>query len=396
MPVAEIRNGRWRGAAAIAVALCVLALAQFLAAAARAEEDDIFRIGARINVVADGHASVWAAGGQVSVLGVAKKDVWVSGGDVEIDVVTEGDLSTFGGGVELRGRIGQDAAVAGANVEISANIGKDLRIAGATVLVADSTSIDGVTAIYAAHADFRGEARGDLRILADEVVFSGHAEGAVILQGRKVRISKTARIDGDVTVRMLGEPVVEPGATIGGQLTRALPRKGTDEGRDWGLFTNISIAFAASAFVIAAAAMFLGPAIMATAAGTLKSRPALAFVNGLVAAIGGPIVAGALILIVVTAPLGLFLFMAYPLLALLGHGLVGFVIGDRLIALASFEVNTFMRLVAVAVGVSLVSAVGLIPFVGLPLVLLILVSGVGAVLLALAEHLFGFATKRAT
>ena len=55
-----------------------------------------------------------------------------------------------------------------------------------------------------------------------------------------------------------------------------------------------------------------------------------------------------------------------------------------------------MRLVAVAVGVSLVSAVGLIPFVGLPLVLLILVSGVGAVLLALAEHLFGFATKRAT
>lgn len=368
----------------------------FSAVAASAQSGDIFDVGARIDVVADGQDSVWAAGGQVSVLGTAKGDVWVSGGDVEIDIVTEGDLSSFGGGVRLRGRVAQDAAIAGASVVVSADIGQNLRIAGATVRVLEGAEIAGRTAIYGASAEFLGNARGGLYILADQVVFSGHASGDVTLQGRSVRITSAARIDGDVTVRMLGEPIVEPGAEIGGALTTAPPRERAERGRDWGLFTNVSIAFAASAFFIALAAMFLSPSIVATASGALRHRTGLSLANGLVAAIGGPLVALALVAIIITAPLGLFLFMAFPLLALLGHGLVGYVIGETLIAYSGIAPRMLVRLAAVAIGVSLVSAIGLIPYIGIPLALLILVFGIGAVLLALAEHLFGFTQKSAT
>jgi hypothetical protein len=364
--------------------------------AASAQSGDIFDIGARIDVIAEGQDSVWVAGGQVSVLGNAKGDVWISGGDVEIDIATEGDLSSFGGGVRLRGRVAQDVAIAGASITVSADIGQNLRMAGATIRVLDSASIAGRTAIYGASAEFSGDARGGLYILADEVVFSGHASGDVTLQGRSVRIASGARIDGDVTVRMLGTPIVEPGAAIGGAIIAEPPLERAGRDRDWGLFTNLSIAFAASAFVIAVVAMFLSPAIVATASGALRHRAGLALANGLVAVIGGPVVAFALVAIFVTAPLGLFLFMAFPLLALLGHGLVGYVIGDVLIDATGLARRTLTRLAAVAIGVTLVSAIGLIPYIGIPLVLIILVFGIGAVLLAAAEHLFGFAQKSAT
>lgn len=382
--------GRARALAAVAV------LAGLLVAGAAAAAESVFQIGARINVAADGQEDVWALGGQVSVLGRADKDVWVAGGDVEIDVDAEGDLWAAGGRVAMRGSVGQDAWIAGATIDIAGTVGQDLRAAGATVSVAEGARVGDSSRLIGAFVGFRGAASGELAIAADEIVFSGTAAGPVSLTGRVVRITDGARIAGDVTVHMVGSPEVAPGAQIGGRLTVGLPEPAPSPGRDWSLYGMVSLAFAASAFMVAAAATFLAPALMATATGTLRSRPGLAFVNGLVAAIGGPLVALALIVILVTAPLGVFLFMAFPLLALLGHAIIGAVIGEKLLAVPGGKTGTLRRLAGLALGVVLVAAVGLLPLVGVPVVLALLVLGVGAALLALAEHLFGFVPKSIT
>jgi len=378
------------GARALAL---IAGLAVLFDAGAAAAQESIVRLGARLNVAADGQEDVWALGGQVSALGAAGRDVWIVGGDVEVDMDVAEDLVAVGGRVVLRGSVGQDAWIVGAAVDVAGAVAQDLHAVGATVSISDEARMGDGSRIIGALVEFRGGASGALAIAADEVTFSGTATGPVTLTGRIVRIADGARIDGDVTVRMIGSPEVAPGAKIGGRLTVSLPEPPGAPGRDWGLRGTVSFVFAVSAFVVAAAAMFLAPVVMATATGALVSRPGLALANGLVAAIGGPVVAVVLIVIVVAAPLGLFLSMAFPLLALLGHGIVGAAIGNKLLPAAAGQSGALRRLASLLIGVVLVSAVGLLPLIGFPIVLLLLILGVGAALLALAEHLFGFTPR---
>lgn len=360
-------------------------------------DPSVFQLGARIDAAAEGHQDVWAAGGQVTVLGNVQEDVWVAGGTVEIDVVAHGDLWAAGGSVEFRGHVGQDAWIAGGSVEIAGNVANDLHVAAANLKVADSAQMGPGSKLYAANVVFNGAANGALSVAGDEVEINGHVRGPLTIQGRIVHIGDSAQIDSDVTVRMIGEPDVAPGAKIAGKLSVVLPRAEIATQPDWGFYSMISVAFAASAFIIGAAWMLLMPAVMRTAAGTLRNRTGLAFINGLLAAIGGPVVAAALVLTLVAAPLGLFLVLAFPLLALAGHAVAGYVIGERLFGTAGTDRPTVMRrLVMQGVGVLIVSTIGLLPYIGIPIVLLILTLGVGAALLAFAEHLFGFAAKSAT
>jgi len=387
--IAPIEIRAW--SSALIAGLAAVALAG--QAAAQERRESIVQLGARVNVTAEGHEDITAAGGRVSVLGSARDDVWVAGGDVELDIGTGGDLWAAGGRVEMRGAIGQDAWIAGASIYVEGSVGQDLNAAGATVIVEEEASVGERARLVGAFVDFRGRADGALTITADEIMISGSVVGPVTLQGRIVRIRDSARIAGDVMVRMVGSPSIAQGAEIGGRLTVGLPDPPEATGRDWSLYGMVSLALAASAFVIATVAMFLAPAVMATATGTLRNRPGLALANGLVAAIGGPIVAVVLIVIVITAPLGAFLFMAFPLLALVGHGIVGALVGEKLFSTAGGKGGTLRRLAGLAVGVVLVAAIGLLPFIGIPVVLFLLVLGVGAALLALAEHLFGFTPR---
>lgn len=378
---------------ALALAL-IVGLAVGLHAGAAAAQESLFQVGARLNVAADGQQDVWAAGGQVSVLGTAGKDVGVGGGDIEIDIDAGGSLFVAGGRIAMRGSIAKNAWMAGASIDIAGSVGQDLHAAGATISVAEGARVGDSSRFLGAYVDYRGAATGSLEVVADEIVFAGSAKGPVTLTGRVVKIADGARVDGDVTVHMVGNPEVSPGAEIGGRLTVSLPESPEAPGRDWGVRGTFAFVFAVSAFVVAAASMFLAPVVMATATGTLVSRPGLSLANGLVAAIGGPIVAAVLIVIIVTAPLGLFLFMAFPLLALLGHGIVGAAIGNKLLPAAEGQ-SALRRAASLLVGVVLVSAIGLLPLIGVPVVLLLLILGVGAALLALAEHLFGIKPQMA-
>lgn len=377
-------------------AVGLLAAFSAVGAAPALAQETLFRAGARNDVVVDGQGNVIALGARVGVLGQARGDIWALGAQVEVDTVTDAGLSALGGSVDVRGRYGGDAWVTGGNVSIDATVAGRLRVVAASVTVGRTARVGAGSTLAGASVTFGGEARGALTIAGDEIVVTGRIAGPLTLEGRAVRIADGADIDGDVIVRSDAAPAVAAGARIAGRLTVEPPPPRTAPVRDWSFNWMVVLAFAASAFVVAASIMLLMPAVMATATGTVRNRLPLALINGLLAAIGGPIVAVALVLILVTLPLGAFLFMAFPLLALLGHGTIGSAVGERLLAMTGLAANTFMRLVALAVGVGLVAALGLIPYLGIPLVLLLLVIGVGAALLAFAEHLFGSGPKSAT
>lgn len=390
MPLSDRQRNGLRG---LIVAL-VATLA--MSAGAPASAQMLFKAGARNTVIADGQDDVVAIGARVSVLGEAAGDIWALGAQAEVDAVAKGDLSVMGGSVDVRGRYGGDAWLSGGTVLFDGAVGGELGVVGATVNIGPGARIGADATLVGASVTFLGAADGALTVNGDEITVAGRVAGPLTLAGRVVRIADGADIAGAVSVHSANPPQIAPGARLAGEIRTAPPVPERVPARDWRFNWMVVLAFAASAFVVAASVMLLMPAVMATATGTVRNRLPLAFINGVLAAIGGPIVAVGLVLMLVTLPLGAFLFMAFPLLALLGHGTIGNAIGQWLLALTGIEANMFMRLVALAVGVGIVAALGLIPYLGIVLVLLLLVVGVGAALLAFAEHLFGSAPKSAT
>lgn len=389
----RLRICRGRGPVSV---LLLAALAVFLHFAPAAAQETTFRAGARTNVVVDGEENVVALGGRVSVLGNARGDLSVFGGAIEVDAVTEGEAAVFGGSIDFRGRFGKDATVMGGSVEIGAEVGGKLQAVGASLTVTEAARMAAGSSLAGASVEFAGTALGALTVNADEVTVSGTVQGPLTVNARSVTIAPGAKIDGELILRTGGTPNISDQASIGGEITMQEPEPEGPDPRDWAFGWMIVLAFAASAFVVGASVTLLMPDIMTSATDMVGSRTGLVLINGLLAAIGGPIVALALMAMVVTFPLGIFLFMAFPLLALLGHGIMGNALGRRLLALVMKEPNTFMRLVGLAAGVGIIAAVGLLPFVGIVLVLILLIVGVGAGLLAFAEQLFGSFGKRAT
>ena len=380
---------------AISAVLWIIAASLLLAPCVALAQERMIEAGGRLNLVPEGSRDVWAAGGQISVLGTVRDNVWVTGGSVEIDVVAGGDVLAGGGAVDLRGDVANDAWIAAGSIDVAGHIGRSLQAAGANIVIRDSTEIDGDAAFFGAVVTFSGLAKGPVSLRGRDVIFAGRAQGNVVLEGRSVRIADGALIQGDVIVRSANRPLIAPGAKIIGTLTQE-PGISYTGGRDWSFWLLVSLTFALSAFAVGGVLILLMPTVMATATGNLANRPVLALVNGLLAAIGGTLVALGLLVTLVAAPLGGFLLLAFPLLALLGHAIVGYTLSDRLFGGMIGRKSVFSQFIIMAVGVILVAIVGLIPIIGWLLVLLLLVVGVGAALLAFAEHLFGLMPKRAT
>jgi cytoskeletal protein CcmA (bactofilin family) len=186
--------------------------------------DDIWRAGARVNVVASEHHDVWVTGAVVSVRGVVNHELGAAGAEVDVDVTTKGDAKLAGAIVSVKGRIERNLYVAGARVNVDAQIGGSLKAAGARMLIGSQSEIAGPMRLVGADVVFAGNSRGSAEIYGDLVQIDGHIGGNLLVRARTVTISKTAVLEGDAVFQTLDEPQIEEGATLRGRQTVTLAR----------------------------------------------------------------------------------------------------------------------------------------------------------------------------
>jgi hypothetical protein len=376
----------------LALACGLLVAAMLLASTSGpAAAVDMRRFGGSVNVAAEGEDDLWAMGGDVTILGNVAEDVWAAGGRVEVDVTAGGDVWIAGANTELRGSVAEDAWIGGANILVDAKVGQNLHAAGANVEVTQASEIGRNSSLYGATVVFRGRAGPNLNIAADSIVFEGTVEGPLTLEGRRVEIGDGARIAGELTIYSVNQPMVSPRASLAGQPTvqPSRPATGAPQPTNWLFTASVLLAFAASAFVLGLALLLLMPDVTNSMVRSLRSRAPLTAVNGLLALVGGIAVALVLIVSLIGAPLGFFLLLALPLLALAGHAVTGLTIAELVFNRDDDPLGWLKRAALLAAGVVFVAAFGFIPYVGWLIILALLVFGMGSVMLTLGAFLFG-------
>lgn len=335
-------------------------------------DQSVFRVASTDSV-----KNLYAVGGQVVVDANSSKDSSVVGGSVEVNGNTADDLIVIGGHVTITGSVGGSARIVGGTTNVEGKIAEDLVIVGGTVYISPKSEI-----------------AGDLVILGGNVVLDAPVKGSIKATTGTLEINNS--VNGSVDARV-GQLVLAPGADIKGDLnytSQSLVRKDANakvEGTtNFVQAQNHRAAFHALVtvgFFVKLVAMILASYlifyIMRKRFSSITNRVAGKFwkniVIGFVGLIAFPIAAIILMATLVGFYLGLILMAVYFLALLLSMLVASAAVGTWLLARVNEKVFR-VRYRSIALGIIVVSVLQIIPLIGGLIMLVLLLSGLGAVL----------------
>jgi cytoskeletal protein CcmA (bactofilin family) len=361
---------RFSAIAGVLVIGCAPALAQM---------DDIWRAGARVNVVASGHSDVWVAGALVSVRGTMNHELSAAGAEVDIDVTTKGDSRLAGAIVSAKGSFEKDLYVAGARLSVDARVGASLNAAGARLIIGSQSEIGGPMRIGGADVVFAGNGRGAAEIYGDSVQIDGRIGGNLLVRARSVTIGKTAVLEGDAVFETLDDPHIEQGATLRGQQTVTLPRLGPRD--TWSIakgLTAVVLFGIGAGLVLGLILLIVARPLVEQTILQIRNAPFRSLLIGLAVLILVPLIAVFLMGTVIGIPVGLLTLLAFPLLLLVAWVVSAFGVADWLFNRGRTERSFGGRLLLLLAGLVVVTLIGIVPVLGVFVWLLVMLLGLGA------------------
>jgi len=332
-----------------------------------------------------------AAGDRVIVSDENLDSVFAAGETVELLAPTREDALLAGRRVAVRATVGDDAYLAGETVDVSARVAGRAVAAGETVTLDSDAATGGPVRLFGRRVEVAGTVGGDSWIAAESVRLSGHFAGDVTVTAETIDIAPNARFDGVLVTRAPQEPAV-PETTVPPERRRY--EKWEPEDWEWGPPGPWSALFGmmVGAVVLFPLSLLVAGGILLAAAGGLmdrvaaigRQRPGASIGAGLATLAVWAMAALLLIFTLIGAPLGALLFLALPLIVMLGY-----VIGALALALAAWRSlgkplpGGLGRFGLLALGLLVLAIVGLIPVAGFIVGLLVTLAGIGATALAL-------------
>lgn len=345
---------------------------------------DVFVSGPTVSRPIPADRDLLAFGANVSLTGDVAEDVHAMGFDVEIDGAVGGDVVAAGGSVSVDGTVAGDVTATAITLRtgLGAQISGNVRLAGATV------TID-------------GPVLGALVAAGGEVILNAPIAGDVVLTGAEITFGPNAVIEGtltyhsnariDVPVRVISADRVRFEPTS----EREMWRDFRDDWQGWDSPVELTSWNIVGGFLINLGLFIvIGAVFLSLAPGTVRrlrrradARPGMVILTG---TIGLAILFGSIpvsVLSVVGLPL-------VPILALLIFAIwiLGYILGAYVLAMRVMRgfgtvesPSIFMRLLALAVGVTLVALLNFIPVIGWMANFALVLLGIGAITTALFE-----------
>ncbi|MBV7410423.1 hypothetical protein [Maritimibacter sp. DP1N21-5] len=336
---------------------------------------DRFAAGRSVSVSDEGLGDVFAAGGRVTLGSDINGSAHLAGRTVDLDGRVGGNAYAAGMTVEVDGSVTGNGTFLGNNVEIGESVSGNLRAMGGDVVldapVAGSAILGGET------VEVDGSIGGDLAISAGEVIW-----------GEDARVAGTVRVYAEDPDDIAVPERVAPANQVE---FRSIDRWEEEAGdapveersvlaRIGGLLGGIILTTLVAGIFAAVAPRFTQS--LREGALAQPGRSLWLGALGLAAAIGSTVV-------VAMTGIGLLLTPFTMALAVL-TGIAGYVIGAFLLGVWAVQAagqglpdSTADRIIAAFVGATLLTIVGLVPFVGWIAVVAVLLIGVGALVIRL-------------
>lgn len=344
---------------------------------------------------------VYIAGSSVTRPVMAERDLIAFGASVSLSRDVAEDLHVLGFDVEIDGAIGGDVVAAGASVSVDGPVAGDITASAMTLRSGPGAEIGGNARFAGATVTVEGPVQGALVAAGGEIILNAPIAGDVVLTSANITFGPNAVINGTLTY-FSDERIEVPERVISADRVQFDPasesemwREFRDEWQDWDSPVELTPWTIVGGFLINLGLFIVIGAIFLTLApGTIRrlrrradARPGMVILTG---AIGLSILFGSIpigVLTIVGLPLVPILILLILAVWTLGYILGAYVLAMRVLrGLGSAESPTIaMRLLALAVGVTLAALLNFIPFIGWMANFALVLLGVGAITTALFD-----------
>jgi hypothetical protein len=308
-------------------------------------------------------------------------DVMAVGSEIRFTGAAGGDLLTAGRTHILAGATAGSVRAAGAHVLLGTAVERNVTVAGRTVVVDRRSRIRGNAYLAGGTIRMEGRVGRLLRMMGGTVVLNGTVGGDVLVEAWRLELGPDAVIEGDLRYR-LGrgqEAVVHPRARVEGNViglpghhTRWIP---------WALRLFWLVGFLFAGIVVVA----LLPGLTRAGELRIRVRPLISFLVGLAMLVVAPLLIVALAITVIGLPVALVAAALYAVSVYLAPILVGVWLGLVLRSRSSAYAGRGELVGAFLLGGLILGLLGLIPYAGWAIHLLVAVLGLGAMIVALWE-----------
>jgi hypothetical protein len=292
-------------------------------------------------------------------------DLMIAGKEVKVISKINGDTYVAGGNVEISGEINGNLIVAGGKVKVLGKVLKNLIMAGGEITVNDSATIGGYVLAGGKKVDLLGNFMGPVKLgaenllVGEKAIISGNLDADVSTS----EISSTAKITGEKNIKFYEVKKPEIQTNQWKQLA----------------YTGKTISFLSKLLILLILIRLFGQKIKKI---NIKDSFWSAIGLGLVVLIVVPILALILMVTVIAAPLSVIILTTYLIGLYLSTIVASIFVGNFISEKAKFKTNTYVQ---GFVGLLSISLIGLIPFVGGLVKLIVFLFGVGIIFKSLKQ-----------
>ncbi|MEH6717178.1 hypothetical protein [Parasphingorhabdus flavimaris] len=330
------------------------------------------------------------AGNEIRIKASSEDDIFAAGDTIRVDATTADHLILAGGEIDIKDIEVDDIIAAGGDLDLrSGSVRDDVIAAGGMVTLHPALQVAGSAIVSGGEVRINAPIRKELGVAANRIFLNSAVDGNVKLMGDEITLGPKARLGGNLQYR--GEDIeISPGAVITG--TRSiLPADEHDEFERWGkgsaaFFAGFAIAALLGVTLLVVVIALVLPRLMNKSSELIKQKPILSLGVGFLATFVLPFTLFLLFVTIVGAPLAMLiaamLFAFTPVGVAASAYFIGMQ-GRRIIRKPAEDVpppSRGSRLLWSAIAIVLIVALGMIPFVGGLIWLLILMFGMGAIL----------------
>lgn len=375
-------HGRARPPGAWMLALLVLgAVLPGLARAADLRTGDAVVVGPQ-EVIDD---DLYAFGDTVTVQGVVRGDVMAVARKVVLQGTVEGDVFSAASETEVTGPVRGSLRGASGDARLSVPVGRDVLLAGNRLSFLPGAEVAGDLLVAGNDVRVQSPVGGDVRAAAQSLTLAAPVTGSVRAETGTLRFEEGGRVGGDLRFSAQQEARIPQGA-VAGQVER-LPPGERDEPTGPLAFLFLWARSFFGLFALGLLIALLAPRLTARAPAVLREQPWKSLGLGVVAFVVTPLIAGLLFLVGLAVGgwwLGLFLLALYALALLSSFPVVGLLVGRWF--LARFGKQGSPAVLALLVGVLLLTLARRVPIVGGLIALATMCFGLGALVLAIQRQ----------
>jgi cytoskeletal protein CcmA (bactofilin family) len=312
--------------------------------------------------------------------GTVDGDLIVTGQIINVDGHVKGDIIAFCEELHVNGPVDGNVRGSCESVALNSTVGKNVMVAG-VVELNEKATVGGTMMLFSGVSELNGKISGDLLAFVGDLNINGLVGRDATIRGDRLTIGPNAQMLGQTTVTGRHEPDVASGAKLGSPIQYTKPKEGPDYTRF--RYYLHQIFFWGASFVFGLLLLLIAPRFFFDAGQTSKKvGPAIGF--GLLFLFATPIAAIIVCFTIVGIGVAIAGVFAYIVAIYASQIVVGSWLGEILLGA---RVGVGAAVGRLALGLAILRAVRMLPYIGGWITFLVIIWGLGAIVLALYRRM---------